>query len=147
VSNVPALGGGVPGTSPAAAFRFTLIPLVNLWKVPGIITDVLYRLDPTGGGLFMVAIAWIGLVGSWIVSFVSGWYINLRLPFDALNAANIDEYLASAHSLLWVSLIIDVVCSALITLGAAVLIALIVRIERRSRNRDAEVRALAGSLQ
>jgi hypothetical protein len=34
----------------------------------------------------------------------------------------------------------------LIALGAVVLIALIVRIERRSRNRDAEVRALADSL-
>jgi len=146
VSNVPALGGEVPATSPGAAFRQTLIPLVNLWKVPGIITDVLYRLDPTGGGLFMVGVAWVGLVGSWLISFVAGWYIDLRLQFDAFNAANLDEYLQSAHTLVWVGLIIDAICAVLIALGAVVLIALIVRIERRSRNRDAEVRALADSL-
>src|SRR5262245_63908454 len=35
VGNVPALGGGIPGTSPGAAFRDTLIPVRNLWKVPG----------------------------------------------------------------------------------------------------------------
>lgn len=147
VSNVPALGGGIPGTSPGAAFRQTLIPLVNLWKVPGIITDVLYRLDPTGGGIFMVGIAWVGLVGSWIISFVAGWYIDLRLQFDAFNAATLDEYLQSAHTLIWAGLIIDAVCAVLIAIGAVVLIALIVRIERRSRNRDAEVRAVASALE
>jgi hypothetical protein len=146
VRNVPALGGGVPGSTPARAFRNTLIPVVNLWTVPGILTDVLYRLDPTAGGLFMVGAAWLGLVGSWIVSFLAGWYIDLRLQFDAFNAASLDAFIASVRGLLPIALAIDVVCGLLIAAGAVVLILLIVRIERRSRARDAEVRAVAGAL-
>jgi uncharacterized protein DUF4328 len=147
VGNVPALGGGVPGTSPGAAFRDTLIPVRNLWKVPGILTDVMYRLDPKAGGVFMVGIAWVGLVGSWIVSFVAGWYLNLRLQFDAFNATSIEEYVASIRNLFPIALAIDVACGVLIALGSLVLILLIVRIERRSRDRDAEVRAVAATLE
>jgi Domain of unknown function (DUF4328) len=147
VSNVPALGGGIPTTTPARAFRNTLIPIVNLWTVPGMVTDVLYRLDPTGGGLFMVGVAWLGLVGSWVISFFAGWYLNLRLQFDAFNAASLDEFVESVHGLLPVGLAIDVVCGLLIAAGSVVLILVIVRIERRSRNRDAEVRAVAGALE
>jgi hypothetical protein len=144
VSNVPALGGGIPGTSPSRAFINTLIPLVNLRTVPGIIQDVLYRLDPKGGGLFMVGVAWLGLVGSWILSFVAGWYIDLRVTFDAVNAASIEDFVESVRPLLTAAVIIDIVTGALIAIGALVLIALMVRIERRSRARDAEVRAVAG---
>ena len=147
VGNVPALGGGVPGTSPAAAFRDTLIPVRNLWKVPGIITDVLYRLDPKAGGVFMVGVAWLGLVGSWIVSFLAGWYLDLRLQFDAFNAQSVSEFVDSVRGLFPIALAIDIACGALIAIGAVVLILLIVRIERRSRDRDAEVRAVAGSLE
>ena len=144
VSNVPALGGGIPSTSPGRAFVNTLIPLVNLRTVPGMVQDVLYRLDPRGGGVFMVGAAWFGLVGSWLVSFVAGWYLDLRLTFDLLNAASLEEAVASVRTLLTLAVAIDVATGALIAIGAVVLIALMIRIERRSRARDAEVRALAG---
>ena len=108
------------------------------------IQDVLYRLDPKGGGLFMVGVAWLGLVGSWILSFVAGWYIDLRVTFDAVNAASIEDFVESVRPLLTAAVIIDIVTGALIAIGALVLIALMVRIERRSRARDAEVRAVAG---
>ena len=144
VSNVPALGGGIPSTSPGRAFVNTLIPLVNLRTVPGMVQDVLYRLDPRGGGVFMVGAAWFGLVGSWIVSFLAGWYLDLRLTFDLFNAASLEEAVASFRTLLTLAVAIDVATGALIATGAVVLIALMIRIERRSRARDAEVRALAG---
>jgi hypothetical protein len=144
VSNVPALGGGIPSTSPGRAFVNTLIPLVNLRTVPGMVQDVLYRLDPRGGGVFMVGAAWFGLVGSWIVSFLAGWYLDLRLTFDLFNAASLEEAVASFRTLLTLAVAIDVATGALIAIGAVVLIALMIRIERRSRARDAEVRALAG---
>ncbi|HET9456171.1 MAG TPA: DUF4328 domain-containing protein [Candidatus Limnocylindrales bacterium] len=144
VSNVPALGGGIPSTSPGRAFVNTLIPLVNLRTVPGMVQDVLYRLDPRGGGVFMVGAAWFGLVGSWIVSFLAGWYLDLRLTFDLFNAASLEEAVASFRTLLTLAVAIDVATGALIASGAVVLIALMIRIERRSRARDAEVRALAG---
>jgi hypothetical protein len=97
--------------------------------------------------VFMVGIAWVGLVGSWIVSFVAGWYLNLRLQFDAFNATSIEEYVASIRNLFPIALAIDVACGVLIALGSLVLILLIVRIERRSRDRDAEVRAVAATLE
>lgn len=144
VANVPALGGGIPSTSPARAFVNTLIPIVNLKTVPGMVQDVLYRLDPTGGGVFMVGVAWIGLVGSWIISFIAGYYFQLRLTFDALNAESLNEFVDSARGILTAAFIVDVVTGILIAIGAIVLILLMVRIERRASARDAEVRAAAG---
>lgn len=144
VSNVPALGGGLPGTSPWRAFVNTLIPILNLRTVPGMVQDVLYRLDPKAGGVFMVGIAWLGLVGSWILSFVASWYLDLRLTFDMRNATSLDEAITSIRTLITTALIIDIVTGVLITVGAIVLIMLMIRIERRSRARDAEVRAAAG---
>jgi uncharacterized protein DUF4328 len=144
VSNVPALGGGLPGTSPGRAFVSTLIPLVNLRSVPGTIQDVLYRLDPTAGGLIMVAVAWIGLVGSWIVSFVAGWYLSLRITFDIANAQSLDEAVASFRSLMTAATVIDIATAILIAIGALVLVMIMARIERRSQARDREIRAFAG---
>jgi hypothetical protein len=144
VSNVPALGGGVPNTSPGRAFVNTLIPVVNLWTVPGMIQDVMYRLDPKGGGLFMVGLAWLGLVGSFFISFIAGWYLNLRTTFDTASADTAAEFVKAARPLYTASVILDVVTSALVIVGAIVLILVMMRIERRSRARDREVRDLAG---
>jgi hypothetical protein len=144
VSNVPALGGGIPGSTPTRAFIHTLIPVLNLRTDPGIIQDVLYRLDPRAGGVFMVSIAWLGLVGSWIVSFIVSRYLTLRLTFDAANATSIDEFIASLRTLVTAGIILDIVTGAFVAIGAIVLIMLMIRIERRSRTRDAEVRAVAG---
>jgi uncharacterized membrane protein affecting hemolysin expression len=93
--------------------------------------------------LFMLGIAWLGLVGSWIISFVAGWYLDLRLTFDLRDAATLDEAIKSMRSLMTAAVILDIVTGILITIGAIVLIMVMVRIERRSRARDAEVRALA----
>jgi hypothetical protein len=144
VSNVPALGGGIPGASPWRAFVTTLIPVTNLRTVPGIIQDVLYRLDPKAGGIFMVGIAWFGLVGSWIVSYFAGRYVGLRVTFDVRNATSLDQAIESLRTLVTAALVIDIVTAVLIAIGAVVLIMLMIRIERRSRARDAEVRAVAG---
>jgi hypothetical protein len=136
VSNVPALGGGIPNTTPGRAFVYTLLPVVNLLKVPAMVQDVLYRLDPKGGGRFMVGIAWFGLVGSAIISFIAGWYLNLRTTFDTASAASPAKAMEALRPLL--------TASFLIAIGSLVLILLMVRIERRSRARDAEVRDAAG---
>jgi hypothetical protein len=144
VANVPALGGGLPQTTPTRAFVNTLIPILNLRTVPGIVQDVLYRLDPSGGGIFMVGVAWIGLVGSWILSFAADKYLQLRITFDAFNATSVDAFVSSIRGLLTAAVVIDVITGALVATGAVVLIMLIVRIERRSRARDREIRAFAG---
>ncbi len=144
VGNVPALGGGVPGTSPGRAFVSTLIPLVNLKTVPGTVQDVLYRLDPKAGGLIMVAIAWVGLVASWIVSYIAGWYLGLRLTFDLHNAASVDEAVASTRGIITATTIIEITTNILIAIGALVLVMVMARIERRSKARDREIRVFAG---
>ncbi|HEX5824292.1 MAG TPA: zinc finger Ran-binding domain-containing protein [Candidatus Limnocylindrales bacterium] len=144
VSNVPALGGGIPGTSPWRAFITTLIPGLNLRTVPGTIQDVLYRLDPKAGGFFMVAIAWVGLVGSWLASVIGGRYLSARVTFDIINATSLEDAVDAVRGSVVAAFILDIVTGGLIALGAVVLILLIVRIEGRSRARDAEVRAVAG---
>lgn len=144
VSNVPALGGGLPGTSPWRAFWTTLVPLLNLRTVPGTIQDVLYRLDPRAGGFFMVAIAWVGLVGSWIVSAIAARYLAVRVVLDIRGATSLDEAVESARGSITAGVIVDIATGAMIAIGALVLILVMMRIERRSRARDAEVRAVAG---
>jgi RNA polymerase subunit RPABC4/transcription elongation factor Spt4 len=144
VSNVPALGGGIPGTSPWRAFVSTLVPGLNLRTVPGTIQDVLYRLDPKAGGFFMVAIAWVGLVGSWIISVVASRYLNARVTFDILNATSLEDAVDAVRGSLLAAVVVDIVAGVLIAIGALVLILIMIRIERRSSARDAEVRAVAG---
>jgi hypothetical protein len=144
VANVPALGGGIPGTSPWRAFGTTLVPGLNLRTVPGTIQDVLYRLDPKAGGFFMVAIAWVGLVGSWLISVVASRYLSARVVFDVRNATSLGEAVDSVRGLVSAALVIDIVTAILTALGALVLIMVMIRIERRSFARDAEIRAVAG---
>jgi hypothetical protein len=144
VANVPALGGGIPGTSPWRAFVTTLVPGLNLRTVPGTIQDVLYRLDPKAGGFFMVAIAWIGLVGSWIISVIAARYLSARVVFDVRNASSLGEAVDSVRGLVSAAFVIDIVTAILTALGALVLIMVMIRIERRSSARDAEVRLAAG---
>ncbi|HEY8439294.1 MAG TPA: zinc finger Ran-binding domain-containing protein [Candidatus Limnocylindrales bacterium] len=144
VANVPALGGGIPGITPANALIRTLIPGVNLRTVPGVIHDVLYRLDPTGGGFFMVAAAWVGLVGSWLIRVIARWYLNARTFGDVVNARSLDEAVESVRTDVTAAVAVDVVTGILIAAGALILIALMIRIEMRSQARDAEVRAVAG---
>jgi len=144
VMNIPALGGGVPRTSPTRAFIYPLIPIVNLFKVPGIIQDALYRLDPKAGGFFMVAIAWFGLVGSWIISFFAGWYVNFRLVSAVANAETPAELTAMIQSAFDIQLVVDIATTLLVAGGAVVLVIVMARIERRSEARDREIRA-AGS--
>jgi hypothetical protein len=144
VSNVPALGGGWPGISPWRAFVTTLVPGLNLRTVPGVIHDVLYRLDPKAGGFFMVAIAWVGLVGSWVISAIASRYLTARITFDVVNASSLDEAIDSVRGSLNAAFVIDVATGVLIAIGAVVLVLVMIRIERRARARDVEIRAAAG---
>ncbi len=142
ISNIPVLGGGTPGTSPTKAFIYPLIPIWNLIKTPGMIQDALYRLDPQAGGFFMVLIAWIGLVGSWLVSFVAGWVLSAKLVGDIV-AAETQAALGDAlRGFFDTSVAVEVATNVMVAGGAVVLILVMARIERRARHRDAEIRAL-----
>jgi hypothetical protein len=142
ISNIPVLGGGTPGTTPTKAFIYPLIPIWNLIKTPGMIQDALYRLDPQAGGFFMVLIAWIGLVGSWLVSFIAGWVLSAMLVGDILDAetpaAAGDAFTRYFDN----NVAVDIATSLMVAGGAIVLILVMARIERRARHRDAEIRTL-----
>jgi hypothetical protein len=140
VGNIPALGGGTPSTSSRRAFIYSLIPIVNLIKVPGIVQDALYRVDPKAGGFFMVVLAWFGLVGSWIAGTIAHWAIYTRLVNDLHQAGSRSEaarLLRTAFDLIFG---VEVVTELLVALGSLVLVIVMIRIERRSRARDLEIR-------
>jgi hypothetical protein len=146
VGNVPGLGGGEPSVSRVRAFLWAVIPVVNLRRIPKIIQEVLYRLDPRGGGIFMVGLAWVGLVGSWIVARVFGLYVNARLQLDALNADSLAEYARSTKSLLETAYGVDVVTTAMIAFGSLMLIVIIAQVERRAAARNREIEATLGPM-
>lgn len=143
IMNIPALGGGVPNTTPTKAFVYPLIPIVNLVKVPGMIQEALYRVDPRAGGFFMVALAWFGLVGSWILGFLAGWVLDIKLAGDLQQAASRDAMSEALRTYFDLSFGVEVVQGVMVTLGSLVLIGVMIRIERRSRARDREIREAA----
>jgi Domain of unknown function (DUF4328) len=144
ISNVPALGGGVPDATPTKAFVYSLIPGLNLRKVPGMVQDALYRLDPKAGGFFMVIVAWVGFVGSWILSYVLGRWIALRLATSEYNAGSQDELITAYREAIDYQFILDVVTTILIAIGAVVLVIIMFRIQVRSAAREREIRSAVG---
>lgn len=143
VTNIPSLGGGTPVTTPAKAFVYPFIPIVNLVKVPPMIQDALYRLDPKAGGLFMILLAWVGLVGSAIVSFVMNWWVNLRVASVARNARTLGEAIADIRSAFDMLYLVEIVTTLMISAGAVILVMVMFRIEARARTRDREIRKAA----
>ena len=80
VTSMPALGLGYPAASGMMAFYENFIPVLNLYRVPAIVRDVVRRLEPkTGGdetmtrGEALVFAAWIGLIGGFFVPRVLGF--------------------------------------------------------------------------
>ncbi len=143
--NVPALGGGRPTRTPVRAFAYTLIPLWNLVKVPGMLQEVLYRVEPEAGGFGMVVAAWVGLVGSWIVSFVGGWVITAAGVRDVMDAPTLREATAVFGRLLDQTFVLGIVTELMIAAGAVILVLLMARIERRCAIRDREIKAAASA--
>lgn len=144
ISNVPALGGGVPSATPTKAFVYSLIPVLNLRKVPAMVQDALYRLDPKAGGFFMVMIAWVGFVGSWLVSSILGRWISLRLATSVFNAQSDGEVIRAYREAIDYGFLVDAVTAIMMAVGAVVLVVLMIRIQVRSAAREREIRAAVG---
>ena len=141
IGNIPALGGGEPRVNAVRAFVSSVIPFYNLRKVPAIVQEVLYRIDPRRGGVFMVGLAWIGLAGSWIVGRLVGLYLDLRLADEAANAASVSDFAARVRPLIDLAFAVDVIVAALISLGAVMLVAIMAEAERRAAARNREIEA------
>lgn len=141
--NVPALGGGYPSRGPMRVFIYTLIPVWNLVKVPGMVQDVLYRVDPRAGGAFMVMAATIGLVGSWLVSMVGGWIIAAAAIRSVLTAASVQAAAQIFAGVLDQSFVLGIITELMVTVGTILVVVLMTRIERRCMARDREIRGQA----
>ena len=142
--NVPLLGGGTPSRSPVRVFIYTLIPIWNLIKVPGIIQDLLYRVDPEGGGAFMVLAAWVGLVGSYLVSVFGSWAITaagVRAMIPKILAGDVDGLAKVIGSLLDQSFWLGIIVELMVAAGTVLLALIMLRIESRCAARDREIRA------
>ena len=146
VANIPALGGGESPVSSVRAFVSSIIPFYNLRKVPGIVQQVLYGFDPRRGGVFMVGLAWIGLAGSWIVGRILGLYLDTRLAAEADNATSLADFAARVRPLIDLAFIVDVLVGALISLGAVMLVVIMVEAERRAAARNREIEAELGTV-
>jgi hypothetical protein len=144
VANIPALGGGEPRVSSVRAFVSSVIPFYNLRKVPAIVQEVLYRVDPRRGGVFMVGLAFIGLAGSWIVGRILGIYIDTRIATEAFNASSAADYATRVRPLIDLAFAVDVLVSGLIALGAVMLVVIMVEAERRAAARNREIEAELG---
>jgi hypothetical protein len=143
--NVPALGGGYPSRGPVRVFIYTLIPIWNLFKVPGIVQDVLYRVDPRAGGAMMVLAAAIGLVGSWVLSFLGQWAISASAIGSLVGASTRDEAASIFAGMLDQLFLLAVVTELMIAVGTLLLVVLMGRIERRCLIRDREIKAAAAT--
>lgn len=145
VMNVPSLGGGTPRTTPTKAFIYPLIPFWNLFKTPPMIQDALYRVDPKAGGFFMILLAWVGLVGSAILGFLVGWWVNLRIATIPGNARSEEDAILAIQDAYDTQILVDVVTTLMASAGAIVLVLIMFRIEARARARDREIRKIAAA--
>jgi hypothetical protein len=145
VMNIPSLGGGTPRTTPTKAFIYPLIPFWNLFKTPPMIQDALYRVDPEAGGFFMILIAWVGLVGSAIIGFLVGWWVNLRIATIPGNAPRKEDAVLAIQDAYDTQILVDVVTTLMASAGAIVLVLVMFRIEARARARDREIRKIAAA--
>jgi hypothetical protein len=144
LGNVPALGGGEPSVSPRRAFVYAIIPGLNLRRVPSLIQEVLYKLDPRAGGIFTVAAAWIGLVGSWILARIVNAYLDGRLRAEARTADSAAQFAAASKQVIISGYVFDIAITAMISVGALALVVIIFQVERRAAARNREIEGVLG---
>ena len=122
VTGMPALGLGYPSSTGFTAFFENFVPVRNLFSVPAIVRDVIGRLEeyPARGNA-LIAAAWIGIFGGFIVPRVGSWLIAIGADSPEMAIRN--------------QLILAAIATGLTVVGAIFLVWLIwwveVRIARR----------------
>jgi hypothetical protein len=83
VTSMPALGLGYPAANGMMAFIENFIPILNLYRVPAIVRDVVRRLEPkTGGdetmtrGEALVFAAWISIFAGYLIPRVLSFFTS-----------------------------------------------------------------------
>jgi hypothetical protein len=88
----------------------------------------------------MVALAWFGLVGSWFISFIGGWWINARGIGGILSARSAAAAAQAFDTAIDQAYVLEVLTASMVAAGAIFLVLVMLRIERRSAARDREIR-------
>jgi hypothetical protein len=144
VANVPALGGGWPGTSPDAAFLSAAIPGSNLVWGTAVMRDVISRLSPPGSAALGLLTGW------WIATVLAALPWIGRIPGQP--AMHRLGYLLFAGSLAGIASaivgsevseeqMIEVMAGAIMILAAALAIWLVDQIEDLQEARRRELPA------
>lgn len=140
--NIPVLGGGTPTWTPVKALVYPIIPIVNFIKVPGMVQDAMYRLDPKGGGFFLVLAAFIGLVGSWLVSVFGTVAISANAVGAIAANPTREGFVATFGGILDQTFVLAVVTELMTAGGALLLVVIIARVESRAAARNEEIHAV-----
>ena len=124
VTAMPALGLGYPAADGFMAFVENFLPGLNLYRVPAIVRDVVHRLEPgTVRGEAVIFGSWLALLGGVLV--------------PRIGAAVTGTSLQSGPDALRTSMLVSIIASALVAIGAAGLVALIWWVEGRIARRHA----------
>ena len=130
VDNVPLLTGRFPRATPRMTFVQALIPVYNFRWIPSILREVLRMLDPRGNGDALVAAAILPL----IIAAV-GINVGKQLLRAAFVTGNITPRRAFEIEITFVQAMVG-----LLAVGAIMLVAVMVRVERVSAARARDVR-------
>ena len=78
VRTMPALGLGYPAANGLMAFYENFIPVLNLWRVPAIVRDMVHRLEPgESRGTTLISAAWVGLIAGYLLPRFGGFVNNI----------------------------------------------------------------------
>jgi hypothetical protein len=137
--NIPVLGGGTPSWTPLKALVYPIIPILNVIKVPGMIQDALYRLDPKAGGFFLVLAAFLALVGSWLIGVLGEFVITANAVGAIVANPTREVFVATFGGVLDQSIVLAVVTELMTAIGAFLLVVIIARVESRAAARNREI--------
>jgi hypothetical protein len=119
---MPALGLGYPPTNGLMAFIENFIPVLNLWRVPAIVRDMVRRLAPNETrGDVLISAAWIGLITGYLLPRF-GRIVN------NLGAETFEDYVRN-------QVLVQLISAGLIVTGSVFLVAVIWWIEERIKRR------------
>jgi hypothetical protein len=124
VRTMPALGLGYPAANGLMAFVENFIPVLNLWRVPAIVRDIVQRLEPgeSRGGT-LISAAWVGLIAGYLLPRFGG-FVN------SLGSETFEGYVRNL-------VIIQLLSLGLVLTGSIFLVVLIWWIEGRILRRQA----------
>jgi hypothetical protein len=120
---MPALGLGYPAANGLMAFYENFIPVLNLWRVPAIVRDMVHRLEPgESRGTTLISAAWVGLIAGYLLPRFGGFVNNI-------GSETLEGYVRNL-------VIIQLLSLVLVLTGSVLLVALIWWIEGRILRRQ-----------